>query len=179
MPTSVRGRNSRPARSAPGGGFTLIELLVVLVIIGIALGAVVLKLMPDDAGQLRDEAGQLALLMENAEAEARSSGVSMAWLPDNKGYQFWIRNEEGNWKPVEDGPYRFRPWHEKTQVASVLIDGDPLKFGERMLLSATGFTLPYEIRLTHGAALAMLKESGDGTVSVQMEEIPGDPGATR
>lgn len=154
-------------------GFTLIELLLVLVIAGIALATIVPQLMPDDRGQLREEADRLALLMGNAQLEARSSGVSMAWLPDGNGYQFWRRNAQGGWKPMEDGPFRFRAWSAQTRVAAVMIDDAPLKFGERMLLSATSFPPPYEIRLVHGTARATIRSSGTD-VSVQMEELPDD-----
>ena len=56
-------------------GFTLIELLVVLVIIGIALGLVMVQLMPDRRAQLREESERLALLLENAGMEARAVRV--------------------------------------------------------------------------------------------------------
>ncbi len=172
MPISARGTCKRRLTHLPLRGFTLIELMVVLVIVGIALGAVTVQLMPDDRGDLRTEAEQLALLLENAGLEARSSGVGMAWLPDAKGYQFWRRNEQGNWKPVEDGPFRFRAWREQTRVTGVAVDSEPLKFGERMLLSATGFSLPFEIGLEHGTARAAIKGSSTGSVSVNMEDNP-------
>ncbi len=171
MQTSDRGICRRPGAAA--GGFTLIEVLLVLVIAGIALATIVPQLMPDDRGQLREEADRLALLMENAQLEARSSGVSMAWLPDSKGYQFWRRNEQGGWKPIVNGPFRFRPWSEQTRITSVLIDDDPLKFGERMLLSATSFAPPYQIRLVRGRAGATIRGGSPG-VSVEMEELPDD-----
>ncbi len=182
-PLARRRTSPAPQRGARCGyctaiGFTLIELLLVLVIAGIAVAAIVPQLMPDDRGQLRAEADRLALLMENAQLEARSSGVSMAWLPDSKGYQFWRRSEQGSWKPLDEGPFRFRPWNEQTRIAAVLIDDDPLKFGERMLLSATSFSPPYEIRLVHGTARATIR-SGGSAVSVQMEELPDDARAAR
>ncbi len=176
MLTSDHGISNRQLRAS--GGFTLIELLLVLVIAGIALAAIVPQLMPDDRGQLREEADRLALLLGNAQLEARSSGVSMAWLPDSKGYQFWRRNEQSSWKPMEDGPFRFRPWSAQTRIAAVLVDDDPLKFGERMLLSATSFPPPFEIRMVHGTARATIRNSGSG-VSVQMEEFPDDARAGR
>ena len=174
MPTLVRGNNSefhprliiRSAGTAPVRGFTLIEMLVVLVIIGVALGAVAVKLMPDDHSRLRDEAGRLALLLENAGLEARSSGEAMAWLPDRNGYQFWRRNAQGNWKPMEEGPYRFRAWSPGPRVVSILVGGQPFKLGQRMVLSAASFPLPFDVTLIHGSASAIIWSDGGEDVSV-------------
>jgi general secretion pathway protein H len=170
MPTLVPGNSRNLARNPPNRGFTLIEILVVLVIVGIALGTVVVQLMPNDRAQLREEAGQLALLLENAELEARSSGAAMAWLPETKGYQFWRKNQQGNWKPIEDGPYRFRAWKGNTRIISVSVDNEPFKLGELMILGAASFPLPFEIRLEHGAANATIEGDGSEAVSVQMGE---------
>lgn len=169
MPTSVRGTTER-VRPAPNRGFTLIEILVVLLLVGIVLGMVVVQLMPDDRSQLREESEQLALLLENAGLEARSSGVSLAWLPDKDGYRFWRRNKEGNWKAVDNGPFRFRAWRNQTHITAITIDGEPLQFGERMMLSASSFPLPFEIRLEHGTAHAIVKGSSTGTVTTEMED---------
>ncbi len=180
MQTSAHGiPEGKESRAAPLGGFTLIEVLVVLVIVGIVLGSVSVQLAPDDRSQLQGEADQLALLLDNAGLEARSSGVSMAWSPDGRGYQFWRRNEQGNWKPIEDGPFRFRPWNGETRVIAILVDNEPLKFGERMMLSATSFALPVEIRLERGSARAIVSGSVPGRISAHAEEnshaMPASP----
>ncbi len=55
---------------------------------GIALGMVAVQLMPDERAALREEAQRLALLLENAEMEARASGRSLAWSAEKNGYRF-------------------------------------------------------------------------------------------
>ena len=174
MPTSVRGNCSgllagNPPCIRKTRGFTLIELLVVLLIVGIALGTVAVRLMPDDRSKLREEAEQLALLLENAGLEARSSGYAMAWLPVANGYQFWRRNAQGNWKPVTNGPYRFRNWRQNTRVVSVSVDNQPFRLGTRMMLNAASFPLPFTVHLVHGSASATIECDGSDAVSVRVK----------
>lgn len=157
-----------PARIRSVRGFTLIELLVALLIVGIALGTVAVRLMPDDRSRLRGEADRLALLLENAGLEARSSGYAMAWLPEIKGYQFWRRDAQGDWKPIASGPYRFREWQPDTRIVSLSVDNEPIRLGERIMLNASSFPLPFAIRLVHGTASATVQGDGGDTVSVRM-----------
>ncbi len=169
MPTLARGTCKNPLAKTRNGGFTLIEMLAVLLVAGIALGMAAVQLMPDDRSELRDEAEQLALLLENAELEGQSSGAAMAWQPDRAGFQFWRRNREGNWRPMEQGPFRFRAWQPRTRVTAVLVDGEPLKFGERLMLNRA-FAEPFEVRLEHGKAHATVTGAAPGTVAAHVED---------
>ncbi len=169
MPTSARGICEGRIAKLRNRGFTLLEMLVVLLIAGIALGTATAQLMPDDRSELRDEAEQLALLLENAELEAQTGGAAMAWLPDRSGYQFWRRNRQGNWRPIDEGPFRFRAWRRDTRIASVLVDGEPLKFGERLRLDGA-FAAPFAVRLEHGRARATVNGAAPGAVAAHMEE---------
>lgn len=66
----------RPPRA---GGFTMVELLVVIALIAIAAGAVSLALRDGGAGRLEREGARLAALLEAARAEARASGLPVAF----------------------------------------------------------------------------------------------------
>lgn len=167
MPTSARGSCSLD--HARGKGFTLIELLVVLVVMGIALGMVTVQLMPDDRSRLRQAGEQLALLLENAGLEARSSGVTMAWLAENNRYQFLQRNAQGIWEFIDSGSFRPRVLEEGVMIAAVEVDGKPLKPGSRMVLSASSFSSPFEIKLTAGVATQFVVGNGSGAVSITSE----------
>ena len=150
-------------------GFTLIELLVVLVVMGIALGMVVVQLMPDDRTTLREEAQVLALLLENAEMEARASGHPLAWSSDNNGYQFWKKNEYNEWVRLDDDKM-FRPhiFPEGLGIANVNVEDIPLKVGDLISLNASSFTLPFSIRLTSEHSSANVTGSSTGAVSAVM-----------
>lgn len=164
MQTSARGSYS--LARARGQGFTLIELLVVLVVMGIALGMATVQLMPDDRSRLRQAAEQLALLLENAGLEARSSGVTMAWIEEKNQYQFLQRNAQGIWETIDSGSFRARTLEEGVTITAVELDGKTLKPGGRLVLSAASFTLPFEIRLSAGAATIYVTGNSTGTVSV-------------
>lgn len=168
MRTSDRG-SSRHFRPESLRGFTLIELLVVLVVMGIALGLVSVRLMPDDASRLRETGEQLALLLENAELQARSSGVPMAWVGKRDEYMFYQRNRQGLWEPVETGPFRRRALQVGVSIVAVELDGKPVELGSRVPLSATSFTSPFNIKLGAGTSALYVVGNGVGRVTVLMD----------
>jgi general secretion pathway protein H len=85
----LRGRGAR--------GFTLVELLVVVAIIGIAAAAVTLAIRDPSATRLEHEAARLATLLDIARAEARASGLPVAWAPvSDEG----MRAQGGNFRFV-------------------------------------------------------------------------------
>lgn len=145
-------------------GFTLIELLVVLVVMGVALGLVMVQLMPDKQAPLREEAARLALLLENAGLEARASGRSLAWSGEKNAYRFLSKNEYGDWVRIDDdSPFRPRTLAEGVNVGEISVEEQPLKPGEFVLLSAHAFALPFQIRLSsqYGSARVTGKSTGD------------------
>jgi len=153
-------------------GFTLIELLVVLVVMGVALGLVMVQLMPDHQAPLRDEAARLALLLENAGLEARASGRSLAWSGEKNNYRFLSKNAYGDWVRVDDdSPFRPRTLAEGVNVGEISVEEQPLKPGEFVLLSAHAFAVPFLIRLSseHGSARVTGKSTGDVIFALDTE----------
>lgn len=145
-------------------GFTLIELLVVMLVMGIAMGLVVVQLMPDHRAPLREEAGRLALLLENAGLEARASGRSLAWSGDKNNYRFLSKNEYGDWVRIDDdSSFRPRTLPEGVNIGEVSVEEQALKPGEYVLLSAHAFAVPFQINLSseYGSARVMGKSTGD------------------
>lgn len=157
-------------------GFTLIELLVVLVVMGVALGLVMVQLMPDNRAQLREEASRLALLLENAGMEAHASGRSMAWSGEKSSYRFWRKNNYGEWVSINDEAlFRPRALPEGMHIGEVSVEELDLKPGEYMLLSAASFSVPFRIRLgnQYGSASIIGKSTGD--VIASLDGQPGVP----
>lgn len=151
----------------PQHGFTLVELLVVLVVMGIALGIVVVQLMPDERSTLREEAARLALLLENAGLEARSSGRSMAWSGEKNSYRFWRKNAYGDWARIEDDTaFRPRTLPEGMQINEISVEDRPLKHGEQLALSSSAFALPFRIRMSNASFITSVIGKSTGEVSV-------------
>ena len=151
-------------------GFTLIELLVVLVVMGVAMGLVMVQLMPDRNAPLREEAARLALLLENAGLEARASGRSLAWSGEKNSYRFFSKNSYGDWvRIVDDSSFRPRTLPEGVNIGEVSVEEQPLKQGEFVLLSANSFAVPFQIRLTseYGSASVTGKSTGDVVYSLE------------
>ncbi|MFA6902469.1 MAG: prepilin-type N-terminal cleavage/methylation domain-containing protein [Gallionellaceae bacterium] len=156
-------------RSCGQRGFTLIELLVVMVVMGVALGLVMVQLMPDNRAPLREEAARLALLLENAGLEARASGRSLAWSGTGNKYLFLNKNAYGDWIRIDDdSPFRPRLLPEGVGVGEVSVEERLLKPDEYVLLSAHSFALPFRIRLSsvHGSASVTGKSTGDVVFSL-------------
>lgn len=152
-------------------GFTLVELLVVLVVMGIALGIVVVQLMPDDRTMLREEAARLALLIENAGLEARSSGRSMAWSGENTRYLFWKKNDYNDWARIEDDTaFRPRTLPEGMQINEITVEDQPIKHGEQLALSGSAFALPFRIRLSNASASTSVVGKSTGEVVVESND---------
>jgi general secretion pathway protein H len=148
-------------------GFTLVELLVVMVVIGVGLGLVVLQLAPDKRAPLREEAGRLALLLENAGLEARASGRPFAWTGEKNGYQFLTENSLANakkWVRIEDdSPFRPRTLAAGVNIGEVTVEEQTLKPGEYVILNANSFAVPFQIGLSseYGFARVSGKSTGD------------------
>lgn len=158
-------------------GFTLIELLVVLVVMGVALGLVMVQLLPDKRAPLREEAGRLALLLENAGMEAHASGRSLAWSGEKSNYLFWKKNNYGDWVRIDDETlFRPRTLPEGMRIGEITVEQQAVKPGEYMLLSATSFAVPFRIRLTseYGSASVIGKSTGDvvATLDGQPADLP-------
>jgi general secretion pathway protein H len=162
-------------------GFTLIELLIVLVVMGVALALVMVQLMPDRRAPLREEAGRLALLLENAGLEARASGRSLAWSGEKDGYRFLSKNEYGDWVRVDDDTlFRSRKLPQGLYISEVSVEEQKIRPGEYVLLSANSFAVPFNIRLSlsadtdgeKGSASVTGKSTGD--VIFSLDDQPAD-----
>lgn len=142
---------------------------MVIVVMGIALGMVVLQLMPDRLVALREESARLSLLLENAGMEARASGRSIAWMGDKGGYRFYRKNDYGDWVRVDDDAmFRSRALAEGVNINEVTVEEQPLKPGEYVIFSANSYAVPFRIRLANeaGGATVVGRSTGDVTYTL-------------
>lgn len=149
-------------------GFTLIEILVVLVIIGIMVGVMGVRLMPDDDRAVRDEAQRLALLLEQTRDQAVASGEPIAFSVEQQHYRFWALDAENEWVPrLGDEVLRDRALTDGVQLAALQVNEVSLAAGERLQFLPAGSNAPFIADLVLNTAYARIRGDSLGRVRVE------------
>jgi general secretion pathway protein H len=152
-------------------GFTLIEILVVLVIIGIMVGLISVRMMPDDKQVLDNEAGRLALLLEQARDQAVVSGEPIGFSVEQGLYRFWARDADNHWVPFSgDDLLRQRPLADGVQLAALQVNQMNLAEGDRLLFLPTGSNEPFTADLALNAAHARIRSDRLGRVTLELPQ---------
>ena len=156
-------------------GFTLIEILVAMAIIGVLSVVVVLAVTRDEAADARTEARRLAALLELALGEARASGESIAWAPSPDGYAFLRKGEDGEWQGFSaDSPYRRRSLPAGVSLGAVQFDAQPLRPGERIVITPYGLGGAIEAKISGGSASITLRGGAFGRVTLDSSALLHD-----
>ena len=152
-------------------GFTLIEILVVLVIIGIMVGLVGVRMMPDDDRVVRNEAQRVALLLEQTRDQAVASGEPIAFSVEQGRYRFWVLDAENQWAPRGgDELLQDRPLADGVQLAAMQVNQARLAAGERLLFLPSGGNAPFTADLALNAAHARISGDSLGRVRVGVRQ---------
>lgn len=178
MPISVPGSSRLPR------GFTLIELLLVTLLIGISITLVSISLSAGDR-HLEVEAKRLAALLDHAALRARTTGVSLAWQAQERGYRFLSREE--TWRELPqtgDEILRARSLPEDVSIDLVApatdfapaSSADPLTVRDKaatVVFPATGLASRFSLRIV-GAGGAAFHIDGDlsGRIDLAREAKP-------
>ncbi len=170
MPTSVPGTSSRRKNLAQSQilaarGFTLIELLVVLLIMGLCAGLVGALVRPDDRAVLRVEAERLSELLDLAAAEARLTGMSVAWVADANGYRFWQLRGDTGWSEARGDSLRARSLPSGMAISDLRIEAMRPPGGMRLEFGPHGL-LAYDFQMSLGAARYAVAASALGEVRI-------------
>lgn len=152
-------------------GFTLIEVLVVLVIIGIMVGLVGVRLMPDDDRVLANEVQRLALLLEQTRDQAVVSGEPIAFTVEQGGYRFWALNEDNQWVPRSgDDLLKDRSLASGVRLLALRVNQASLEAGERLLFLPSGSSAPFTVDLALNAAHTRIRGDSLGRVRVETQQ---------
>jgi type II secretion system protein H len=162
-------------RAAHCAGFTLIEILVAMAIISVLSVVLVLAAAPGEAAQARTEARRLAALLELALGEARANGQSIAWLPLPDGYAFLRKGEDGEWQGFPaDSPYRRRSLPAGVSLGAVQLDAQPLRRGERIVITPYGLGAAIQATIAGGGASITLRGGALGRVTLDQGALLHD-----
>ena len=156
-------------------GFTLIELIVVMLLLAVIAGMVALNLGGDDAGEVRQEADRLALLLNTAQEEAILQGQLFALAVEKRGYRFLQLTKKGTLEPLtkEDDVLRPRELPIGMNISEVEIDGTVKEQDEEIgiVLQPSGDVPDFVITFHKGTASWRVTGSiGDGIRSTQSVE---------
>jgi general secretion pathway protein H len=158
-------RHGKHGVARSNAGFTLLEMLVVLVIAGLLVSLASLQLTRNPRTDLNEEAQRLALLFESAGDEAQVRARPIAWQPQDGGFRFDIRTEDG-WRPLRDDLFRARRWEGGvTGVSIQFLDSD--KTVSRLIFGTEAIDTPMEITLISAAGRATIIGSGNGRFQVR------------
>ncbi len=175
-PCTCRFSNSPRSAHLLQRGFTLLEVMVVVVIMGMIVGMVSVMVEPDDRSLLNVEAQRLAQLLDLAAAEARVSGVAIAWTADAGTYQFQQRSEELGWIAIRNNDaLRSRQLPQGITINSLLIENSLAAEAMRVEFPAYGQTTAFTVELHYGNARNQVVVSPIGIVTVVLlTEEAGD-----
>lgn len=152
-------------------GFTLIEILVVLVIIGIMVGMIGVRMMPDDDRVLASEAQRMALLLEQAHDQAVVSGDPIAFSVAQGRYRFWSLNADNQWEPRSgDDLLKDRELENGVRLLALQVNETNLAPGERLLFLPSGSSAPFIAELGLNAAYARIRGDSLGRVRVETRQ---------
>ncbi len=156
-------------------GFTLIELIVVMLLLVVIAGMVVLNLGGDDAGEVREEAERLALLLNTVQEESILQGQLFALAVEKRGYHFLQLTKKGTLEPLtkEDDVLRPRELPSGMKISEVEIDGIVKEQDEGIgiVLQPSGDIPDFVITFHKGTATWRVTGSiGDGIRSTQLVE---------
>ena len=136
---------------------------------------VALNLGGDDAGEVRQEADRLALLLNTAQEEAILQGQLFALAVEKRGYRFLQLTKKGTLEPLtkEDDVLRPRELPIGMDISEVEIDGTVKEQDEEIgiVLQPSGDVPDFVITFHKGTATWRVTGSiGDGIRSTQSVE---------
>ena len=143
-------------------GFTLIEILVVVAIVGILVAVAAVNLFPDDRQLARRQAQDVAIAIERARDTAWFGGLPTSVTFEEGQLREWRFGGDA-WRPTEGRTLRLP---ESVHIASVTLDGQPLKDDQRLVFLSDGLGTPFRVALdVRGLAWAV---EGDASGAVRL-----------
>lgn len=134
--------------------------MIVITIVALA-AAVVVMVMPDPRGRVRDDALRFAARVQAAHDSAIVDARPVSIWVNASGYGFDQRTGTG-WQAMSDKPLRVTPWSKGTRAIPVSGDGR-----DRMVFDSTGLAdRPIRVQLLRDGQSATISVGTTGAVRV-------------
>jgi len=131
-------------------GFTLFEILIVLAIIAIMSGIAVLNVGSSNYSKFLSDANKISNLFEliSDQAVYTNSVISCDIATEGLSCQSYKNNEWTDLKLTKIASWQ---WPQNIKVRQVIINGLPLKEGEKLRFFPNGNNYTLSIEITNGA----------------------------
>ena len=146
-------------------GFTLLEIMIVLAIVAVMSAVVVLNVSAPSYARFTSNAnkiaGALGILCD--QAVYTNSVIVCDVSPNNLICQSY---KNGNWTDLNLQNVISWSWPENMTITNVIVNGMPLKQGERIKFVATGVQLPISLQVTDGRYTTWIDGDFNGNFQV-------------
>ena len=160
-------RGARGDLKKLSNGFTLLELLIVLVIVGITLGMVTLKVMPDDQQILQNDAQRIASLLQLARDEAIVRNHPIAFEAESDRYRFLMYNDNAWQLLKQDELLRERTFKKSPVTLGIQPTSSEPGSSIRIIFGREPVDKPFDLTLSIEQARVVIHADGIGHFVVQ------------
>lgn len=130
-------------------GFTLLEIIIVLAIIAIMASVATLKVSSTSYGGFVNKAHKIAILFEVMGDYAVYTNSVLVCEPNPIGLDCQ-KYKGGEWSDISLSRISSWQWPQDIKIEQVLINGRPLKQGDKIYFYSEYNALLYSIRITNG-----------------------------
>lgn len=130
-------------------GFTLIEIIIVLVIIAVMAGVIVLNVSSSTYNGFLNQANKIAIMFEVIEDYAVYTNSVVVCEPNPTGLECQgYKNNE--WIDLSLPKMTTWQWPKDMKIEQVLINGLPIKAGDKIRFTPNDNSSPMSIRVGNG-----------------------------
>lgn len=146
-------------------GFTLIEIMIVLVIIAIMSGVVVLNVSSSNYAGFTAEGVKIASELEILADEAVYTNSVIVCDVTTDGFTCQSY-KNGDWSELNIRKLISWGWPRNIQIISTIINGRPIKDGEKIRFYPSGDIVPMSFQFSDGTHKAWVDGNMDGVFVV-------------